>query len=117
MKKWNDSGKNRPESVKVTLYDGDTAVEAVWLGDWNDWSYTWYGLEGSGNWQVIENNIPKGYTPSYSYKDGVVTVMNTATLIQTGQLSWPIPVLGGLGVLLIAYGLFAMRKKRKNERA
>lgn len=37
-------------------------------------------------------------------------------LIQTGQLSWPIPVMGGLGLLLIVYGFMVM-KKRKNEEA
>ena len=117
MKKWDDNGKDRPDSVKVTLYNGETAVESVWLGDWNNWSYTWRNLDGNGNWQIIETSVPNGYTPSYSYKNGVVTVTNTATLIQTGQLSWPIPVLGGLGLLLIAYGFIVMTKKRKNERA
>lgn len=116
-KKWDDNGENRPDSVKVTLYDGDTAVESVWLGDWNNWSYTWRDLDGHGNWQILETNIPKGYVPSYSYKNGVVTVTNTATLIQTGQLSWPIPVMGGLGLALIAYGVIVILKKRKNERA
>lgn len=117
VKKWDDNGKDRPDSVKVTLYNGETAVESVWLGDWNNWSYTWRNLDGNGNWQIIETSVPNGYTPSYSYKNGVVTVTNTATLIQTGQLSWPIPVLGGLGLLLIAYGFIVMTKKRKNERA
>ena len=117
VKKWDDNGKDRPDSVKVTLYNGETAVESVRLGDWNNWSYTWRNLDGNGNWQIIETNIPKGYTPSYAYKNGVVTVTNTATLIQTGQLSWPIPVLGGLGLLLIAYGFIVMTKKRKNDRA
>ena len=39
------------------------------------------------------------------------------TLIQTGQLNWPIPVMGVLGLALIAYGVIVMSKKRKNERA
>ena len=93
VKKWDDKGRNRPDSVKATLYDGDTAVETVLLGDWNDWSYSWKKLDGKGNWQIVETNIPKGYVPSYSYEDGVVTITNTATLIQTGQLNWPIPVM------------------------
>ena len=117
VKKWDDKGKNRPDSVKATLYDGDTAVETVLLGDWNDWSYSWKKLDGKGNWQIVETNIPKGYVPSYSYEDGVVTITNTATLIQTGQLNWPIPVMCGLGLALIIYGVIVLRKKRKNERA
>lgn len=39
------------------------------------------------------------------------------TLIQTGQLNWPIPVMGALGFALIAYGIIVTTKKRKNERA
>lgn len=117
MKKWDDNGKDRPESVKVTLYDGNAAVESVWLGEWNNWSYSWRDLDGHGNWQILETNVPKGYVPSYSYWNGVVTVTNTASLIQTGQLSWPIPVMGGLGLALVACGLIVILKKRKNESA
>lgn len=117
IKKWDDNGKDRPDSVKITLYNGDTAVESVQLGDWNNWSYSWRNLDGHGNWQVVETNVPKGYVPSYTCRNDVVTVTNTATLIQTGQLSWPIPVMGGLGLALIACGFIVILKKRKNERA
>ena len=45
---------------------------------------------------VLETNIPKGYVPSYSVSaDGtVVTITNSKSLIQTGQLNWPVWVLG-----------------------
>ena len=46
-----------------------------------------------------------------------MTITNTSTLIQTGQMNWPIPVLGGLGLLLIACGFIVMAKKRKNKHA
>ena len=115
IKKWDDNGKKRPNSVEVTLYDGDTAVESVQLGKWNNWSHSWHDLDNHGRWKVIETNIPKGYVPSYSYQNGVVTITNTATLVQTGQLKWPIPVMGGLGLAFITYGFSVMLKKRKNE--
>lgn len=38
-------------------------------------------------------------------------------LIQTGQLNWPIPVLGSLGILMVFCGFLMMRKKKKNEDA
>ena len=75
---------------------------------------TWKELDGAGNWQVLETSIPKGYTPSYQLKDGVLTVTNTASLIQTGQLNWPIAVLGCAGMLLILLGVL-MTKRRKAE--
>ncbi len=48
-------------------------------------------------------------------KDGLVTITNVATLIQTGQLRWPVLVLGSLGLLLIAYGFIVMTKRRKKK--
>jgi len=48
----------------------------------------------------VESSIPKGYVPYYNARYGTVTITNTAMLLQTGQLNWPIPVLCGLGVLL-----------------
>lgn len=119
-KVWSDENNkrgNRPASVTVTLYNGSTAVEKVTLSDSNDWTCTWEDLDGSGDWSVIETGIASGYTPSYSTAGSVVTITNTATLIQTGQLNWPIPVLGSLGVLMIFLGIFTMRKKDRNGNA
>lgn len=111
----NDNLKERPDSVTVTLYNGDVAYDSVRLGAWNNWSYSWKDLNAYGNWQVIETNIPRGYTPYYSVNNGVVTITNSRTLIQTGQLNWPIWVLGGAGLVLILGGAVVLGKKnRKN---
>ncbi len=115
-KRWSgDSSKERPDSVTVTLYDGKTAYETVRLSDKNDWSYTWEDLDADGNWQVVETNIPKGYVPSYKVKGDVVTITNTRTLIQTGQLNWPIWVLGGAGILLVVLGVAILTKRKQND--
>lgn len=120
-KVWSDENNKsgfRPDSVSVTLYNGEKAVEKVVLGDWNNWTYTWKELDGNGDWSVLETGIPKGYTPSYRADGDVVTITNTATLIQTGQLIWPIIVLGGLGVLMVSFGIImVIRKKKENENA
>lgn len=110
-----DHLSTRPTSVGITLYNGKTAVETVKLGEWNNWTYTWDDLDGNGNWSVLEVDIPKGYTPSYQKDGTVITVTNTATLIQTGQINWPIPVLSGLGVLMVGFGLFVILRKKKSE--
>jgi LPXTG-motif cell wall-anchored protein len=73
-------------------------------------------LDGNGNWGILEV-VPKGYVPSYSVNGREITVTNTATLIQTGQMNWPVPVLGGLGALLIAVGVYIILRKRKNNHA
>jgi len=113
----NDKRDIRPDSITVTLYNGSTAVEKVSLSAANNWTYSWKDLDGAGDWSVLESGIPKGYVPSYAVSGETLTITNTAVLIQTGQLSWPIPVLGSLGALMIFFGVFAMRKKNKNENA
>ena len=110
-----DDMKDRPDSVTVTLYNGDVPYETVRLGAWNNWTYTWKDLSAYGNWQVIESNIPKGYVPSYSVSGNVVTITNTRSLIQTGQLNWPIWVLGGAGLVLVALGGAMLVKKKKHN--
>ena len=111
-----DDMKERPDSVTVTLYNGDVPYETVRLGAWNNWTYTWKDLSAYGNWQVIESNIPKGYVPSYSVSGNVVTITNTRSLIQTGQLNWPIWVLGGAGLVLVSLGgAILVKKKRENN--
>ena len=111
-----DDMKDRPDSVTVTLYNGDVPYETVRLGAWNNWTYTWKDLSAYGNWQVIESNIPKGYVPSYSVSGNVVTITNTRSLIQTGQLNWPIWGLGGAGLVLVSLGgAMLVKKKRENN--
>ena len=112
-----DDMKNRPDSVTVTLYNGDVPYETVRLGSWNNWSYSWKDPSVCGNWQVIETNIPKGYVPSYRVNNGVVTITNTRSLIPTGQLNWPVWVLGGTGLALAALGGAMLAKKKKQNNA
>ncbi len=111
----NDDGKDRPDSVTVTLYNGGQVYDTVKLNKDNNWTYHWKDSSVTGNWQIVETNIPKGYTPSYSVSGNVTTITNTWKLIQTGQLNWPIAVLGGVGIALIALGgAMLMKKKREN---
>lgn len=112
-----DKGKNRPTSVTVTLYNGSEVWERVKLSAANDWTYTWSDPDTYGNWQVVETSIPKGYVPSYKNKDGVVTITNSRSLIQTGQLNWPIWVLGGFGIAFIILGETMLMKKKKGNNA
>lgn len=117
-KVWDDQDNklgNRPDSVTVTLYNGSEAIEKVVLSEKNGWSYAWEDLDGSGDWSVLETGIPKDYIPSYSEKDGVVTITNTESLAPTGQLNWPIPVLGSLGLLLVLFGAMTLKKKKTGD--
>lgn len=113
-KLWSDNGKNRPDRVTVQLLDSGEVVSTVTLGAWNDWMHTWTELVVSEthDWQVREVDVPAGYKASYLVNGDYVTVRNTESLIQTGQLNWPIPVLAGAGLVLVLVGAFALRRKK-----
>ena len=114
-KVWDDNNaKERPDFVTVNLYNGKELYASIRLDASNNWTYTWKDENAHGNWQIVEVNIPKGYVPSYSVSNGVVTITNTRTLIQTGQLNWPVWALGGAGVALLAIGAVVLGKKKKN---
>lgn len=110
-----DNSKDRPDSVTVTLYNGNDVCETVRLGEWNNWTYVWHDPNAYGNWQAIETSIPYGYVPSYSLSGNVLRITNTRCLIQTGQLNWPIWVLGGAGLVLVSLGGAILVKKKEKK--
>jgi len=110
-----DKIAERPTYVEATLYNGEKAVETVILNARNNWEYTWTDLSSEGDWSVVEVNIPDGYTPAYSTDGDVVTITNVAKLIQTGQMKWPVPVLAGIGVVMILFGGVMILKKRRSD--
>lgn len=116
IKKWVDNGTNRPASVMVQLLQDGAVYDSVVLSAGNNWRHSWTGLSGKHQWNIVEPNVPAHYTASYQLENGVYTITNTAALIQTGQLRWPIWVLSSLGVLLVLLGLI-LHIKRKHEDA
>ena len=76
---------------------------------------TYTDMPESDAYSIKEVNVPKGFTATYKQNAYVFTVTNTSTLIQTGQLIWPIPVLALIGVLFIAVGSMLLQKKRKTN--
>lgn len=111
-----ESLNNRPAYVIVTLLNGVETVDRVYLGDHNLWTYTWKNLDPEGDWTVVELDIPKSYTPSYLVEeDGTVVITNTASLIQTGQMKWHIPVISGVGAAFVLVGFVLIFRKRKQE--
>lgn len=113
---WSGTSKTRPNSVTIQLLDGNTVIDTVTLGDWNNWHCSWHDLDatGSHDWNVKELEVPEGYTVSYSFDGTTFTVRNTETLIQTGQLNWPVPVLGAMGLALVLAGVMMLRKKKES---
>jgi|BioPla2DNA2_1021312.scaffolds.fasta_scaffold02533_13 hypothetical protein len=117
-KLWVDNGKDRPTSVTVRLLQDGNVYDEVVLSNENLWIHTWTDLEDGHKWSVVEVNVPKGYYVRYYSSLGVWTVKNSSyssSLVQTGLLNWPVPVMGGLGLALIAVGIIAVGKKRKKN--
>jgi N-acetyl-beta-hexosaminidase len=116
QKVWNtDASTKAADSVTVQLLRGGKVVETATLSQNNNWQVTYTNMPESDAYSIKEVNVPKGFTATYKQKGYVFTVTNTSTLIQTGQLIWPIPMLALVGVLLIATGSVLLQKKRKQD--
>ena len=112
-KVWNtDASSKATDSVTVNLLRGGQVVQTAVLSDDNNWQITYTDMPESDAYTIEEVDVPKGFTATYKQRGYVFTVTNTSTLIQTGQLIWPIPVLAFAGVLLIGAGSVLVRKKR-----
>lgn len=119
-KKWVDQDSTRPTSVTIDLLLDGKVVDyaSAVLNSSNKWQYTWEHLDARlGDYSVKEKKVPSGYTASYKYADGVWTVTNTGSLLQTGQLNWPIPVLCIAGISVMALGLYLMFARKKENNA
>lgn len=115
-KVWNtDSSAKAADSVTVQLLRDGTVVKTATLNETNNWQITYTDMPLSDAYSVKEVDVPKGFTATYTQDGYVFTVTNTSTLIQTGQLIWPIPALAVCGMLFIAAGAVILQKKRKTN--
>ena len=115
-KVWNtDESTKATESVTVQLLKNGNVVKTATLNAQNKWQITYNDMPESDAYSIKEVDVPKGFTATVKRNGYVFTVTNTSTLIQTGQLMWPIPVLAVSGILLIAAGIVLLQKKRKTN--
>lgn len=85
------------------LLDGVTALLVLLAVVWS----------GYALWD--NSTVIRPPTPSAEMPDEVIPAAEpepVGTLIQTGQLLWPVPVLAGGGIALVAVGLWLSRKRR-----
>ena len=115
-KVWNtDASTETADHVTVQLLRNGNVVKTATLNAQNNWQVTYTGMPESDAYSVKEVDVPKGFTATYKQNGYIFTVTNTSTLIQTGQLIWPIPVLAVGGMLFIAVGIMLLQKKRKTN--
>ncbi len=136
LKIWKDEdGDERPNEITVQLLRDDTVFDEVVLNESNNWRYVWSELDPEYTWQIVEKEVPADYTVSVSRTGVTFTVTNrynpppveptptpdtppTPTepnkLPQTGQMWWPVPVLGAAGIALCGAGI-AFKYKSKHD--
>lgn len=115
-KVWNtDKSTVTPGSVTVHLLRNEEVVETATLNKQNNWQITYKDLPESDGYSIKEVNIPKGFTATYAQKEYTFTVTNTASLAQTGQLLWPIPVLAVTGLFLLLTGAAILGRVGKHN--
>ena len=115
-KVWNtDNSTEAEESVTVQLLRNGNVVKTVTLNAQNNWQVIFFNMPESDAYSVKEVDVPKGFTATVKQNGYIFTVTNTFSLIQTGQLTWPIPVLAISGMLLIAVGITLLQKKRESN--
>lgn len=131
-KKWN-TYKSNVKSVTVVLLRDFQEYEKVHLNAKNNWYYRWDNLSKNHIWNVVEADVPKGYTAYYSTSSNTVTITNrynnteeTTTkptqptqpddddkLVQTGQLNWPVPVCIISGLVIFSIGWILLNSNKK----
>ena len=115
LKVWkNDNVDSRPSSIEVTLLRDGVVYDKQELNKLNHFSFTWNGLDSTYTYDVIENNVPSGYTVGLSRSGNTVTVTNDGGIVKnasvsdklplTGQLWWPVPFLVIVGFVCLLIG-------------
>lgn len=72
------SNVGTPTSVIIELYDGDTLIDTVVVTAEDGWTYEWWNLPANGDYHVVENPVPSGYTVSYDNEGLNFVVTNVA---------------------------------------
>ena len=119
QKVWKDGGSSegRPNEISIQLLENGNPVDTVVLSQENNWEHTWENLDSNSKWQVVEAEVPDGYTVTIVQEEHVFVITNTRPyepppkLPQTGLLWWPVPVLTCSGLLFVAAGLIVRRSR------
>ena len=121
-KTWDDKNNQdgkRPTSITITLLANGKTQSVLIVTEKDGWAWSFSGMPKYENGKEIKYTITENPVKGYVSTVKGYNVTNTRTyeqLLPTGQLTWPIPVLGGLGLLFAGYGLLLLFRRRKNEK-
>lgn len=121
--------------------DPEIEDSEVILNEENNWSYIWERLDNRYEWTVLEKEVPPGYKlkidttikdsktdENLDHMNVVMTNTKTShtppptdlnpppptTIVQTGQLWWPVGILAAAGLFFILIGLILIGRKEQN---
>lgn len=133
IKKW-ETSSGHPDSVTVVLLCDFQEYETVVLNASNNWHYRWDNLPKNHIWNVVEADVPRGFTVYYDVSSNTVTIINKSEssqeedttappekgteedkLVHTGQLNWPVPVCAIAGLLIFSIGWAILNLGRKES--
>lgn len=77
-KNWQSTSRT-PDSVTVSLVKDGKIFDSVVLSAANNWYFRWDDLDKNHSWNVIETDVPDGYTVSYTTSQMTVVITNTDT--------------------------------------
>ena len=76
LKLWRGDEGKRPVSITVDIYRNGTLHETITLSEANNWSYRWSAEDDGAKWQVVEKDVPEGYTMTVEQRDTSFTLTN-----------------------------------------
>lgn len=115
-KVWNtDEYTPISDDVTVQLRRGEIVVGTSILNEDNNWQDIYTDMPESDAYNIVEVDVPEGFIATYSQNGYIFTVTNTASLPQTGQLVWPIPVFAMAGMVFLMMGFVILRKTEKQD--
>lgn len=77
LKLWKgDKSTDRPKSIAVEIFCNGESYKTITLSQKNQWSYTWTVKDDGSIWNVVERNIPEGYTLTVEEWDTAFVLTN-----------------------------------------
>ena len=100
LKLWKgDEGRvDRPLSVQVEIFRNGASYETITLSESNNWVYTWSAPDDGAAWNVVERNVPAGYTATVTQRDTAFVLTNTRGSDAPGN---PPPATGDTGNVML----------------
>ncbi len=127
----------RPKEITAVLYKDGEAFKEIVLNADNNWEHIWKELPFGCDYKVIEKDVPDGFEMAVEKEDNSFIIKNTYrgesggneldeptdedsseeddTIISTGQLWWPVPLLALMGIVFIMLGIVRRREEKDKQ--